>query len=65
MNKKIAIVSFLTLILSFSATTSYAEEVVSTPSETPAEESYVPPAEANEGVGVGQLLIQILVQFME
>ena len=51
MNKKIAIVSFLTLIFAFSATTSYAEEVVSTPVETPAEESYVPPAEANEGVG--------------
>ena len=51
MNKKIALLSFLTLVLTFSAPAVYAEEVASTPVEAPAEESYVPPAEANEGVG--------------
>jgi len=51
-NKRLINLFFISFIISsFLISPSYAEGEEVAPVETPAEESYVPPAEANEGVG--------------
>lgn len=51
-NKKLFLQSLISILIStLLINPSFAEETPGAPVETPAEESYVPPAEANEGVG--------------
>ncbi|MFZ9790460.1 MAG: hypothetical protein ACO3C2_05160 [Candidatus Nanopelagicales bacterium] len=50
--KRLISLAFISFIISaFLISPSFAEGEEAAPSETPAEQSYVPPAEANEGVG--------------